>query len=251
MDISDGKLHAIRVEMKDALGNGSTIKFKAQSLTALPAKGAGCNNWAPGSEHSINTKTLSFQCNAAALYDNICFKYSELDSKKGYSKAVQLMNTKVPLQSEAILKVKLTKPLPNALQNKLVFIHHVKAASLPGNNPQDAAAANFDNGWARSSVRTFGNYYVDIDTTAPTIISLQKESDLSNAKTIRFTVKDNLTSVQKFRAELDGKWLRFVRAGDTYTYTFDEHCPPGNHNLVIKASDENNNQSNLIFTFTR
>jgi len=249
--LGTNKKHAIRIELTDVLGNNSTIAFDAVSSLPLPAKTGNCNYWKAGEIHAINTPTLSFQCNNAALYDDICFKYSAQDSKKGYSKAVQLMNTKVPLQSEAILKVKLTKPIPGSLQGKLVFIHHVKAASLPGNNPQDAAAASFDNGWAKASVKTFGNYYVDIDTTAPVISTLQKEGDLSSAKTIRFTVTDNLTSVQNFRAELDGKWLRFVRAGDTYTYTFDEHCPPGNHNLIIKASDENNNQSNLIFTFTR
>lgn len=249
IDISDGKQHKIRIELKDARGNKSVVQFKVFSRTAIPVKN--CNSWQPGLEHSINTKAISFQCNATALYDDICFSYSEQVSKKGISKAVQLMNTKVPLQNESILKVKLTKALPVNLKNKLVFIHHVKAAALPGNNPQDAAAAIYDNGWAKASIKTFGNYYVDIDTIAPTIKALQKEGDLTNAKTIRFTVTDNLTSVQQFRAELDGKWLRFVRAGDTYTYTFDEHCSPGDHNLVIKASDENNNERKLIFTFNR
>ncbi|KAA5537166.1 M23 family metallopeptidase [Taibaiella lutea] len=245
------KKHAIRIELFDVLGNNATIKFDAVSNLALATKTGNCNYWRTSEIHSINTKTLSFQCNAAALYDNICFKYSEEDSKKGISKAVQLMNTKVPLQNEAMLKVKLNKNISGYLQSKLVFIHHVKAAALPGNNPQDAAAASFENGWAKASIKTFGNYYVDIDTTGPAIKPLQKEGDLGTAKTIRFTVTDNLTSVQNFRAELDGKWLRFVRVGDTYIYTFDEHCDSGNHNLTVKASDENNNDSKLIFTFSR
>ena len=244
------KPHNIKIELKDALGNRSIIKFEAQSLTALPTN-TDCNAWMPGSDNSINTKTLSFQCNGDALYDILCFKYSEQNSKNGISKEVQLMNTKIPLQNNATLKLKLVKPISNSLKNKLVFVHHVKAAALPGNNPQDAMAVSFDNGWAKALIKTFGNYYVAVDTTAPTIKPLQKNKDLSKAKSIRFTIKDNLTSVQEFRAELDGKWLRFVRADDTYTYNFDDHCTTGNHTLVIKASDENNNENSLVFNFTR
>jgi hypothetical protein len=168
------KKHTIRIELLDALGNNATIKFDVVNNLILASKTGNCNYWKAGEMHSINTKTLSFQCNNAALYDDICFSYSEQDSKKGLSKAVQLMNTKVPLQNEAMLKVKLNKPISNFLQTKLVFIHHVKAAALPGNNPQDAAAASFENGWAKASIKTFGNYYVDIDTIAPAIKPLQQ-----------------------------------------------------------------------------
>lgn len=251
LDLSDLKQHDIKIDLTDVLGNKSIIKFKAVSKGTLSAKQGACNYWATWKPQTLNTKTLSFQCNELALYDGICFKYSEQDSKKGISKEVQLMNTKIPLQNDAVLKVKLNTTIPSSLNDKLIFVHHVKAAALPGNNPQDAAAASFENGWAKASVRTFGSYYIDIDTIAPIIKSLQKSGDLSMANTIRFTVKDNFTSIRKFSAHLDGKWLRFVRAGDTYTYTFDEHCNSGNHSLIIKALDENDNEGNFIFTFSR
>jgi hypothetical protein len=251
LDLSDSKEHRVKISIKDALGNSSDIKFNMVSNTTTTGKTGNCNLWATGKPNTLNTKTLSFQCDAAALYDNICFNYSEKETSKGYSKEVQLMSTKVPLQNSAKLSIKLNRLVPFSLVGKLVFVHHVKAAALPGNNPQDAAAATYENGWATAPVRTFGNYYVDIDTTAPAIKPLQQSGDFSKSGNIRFTVKDNLTSVTAFRAELDGKWLRFVRAEDTYTYTFDEHCPPGNHSLTVKATDENNNESNLIFTFTR
>jgi hypothetical protein len=252
LDIGDGKSHDVRIELEDALGNASNIKFTIIStLAGAPKPLANCNLWTSGKPQSLNTKSISFRCDEAALYDDICFKYTEKESAKGISNEVQIMNTQIPIQTAAILKIKLTHPVPSEFMDKLVFIHHVKAAALPGNNPQDAAAAVFENGWAKAPVKTFGNYYVAIDSVAPVIKPLQTAANVSNSKTIKFSVKDNFTSVAKFSATLDGKWLRFVRAGDIYAYTFDSHCPAGNHSLVIMAADENKNESNLIFTFTR
>lgn len=251
LNISDGQSHSIHIELSDAAGNVSHIRanIAATAITKSPA--ATCNTWKAGKPYEIKTSLFSFKADAASLYDDICFRYTEQTSPKYYSAVVQLQDTKIPLHTYASLGIKLNKLLPFGLSSKLVFVHHIKAATLPGNNPQDAAAATFENGWARANIRTFGNYYVALDTVAPAIKPLQKAGNLSKAKKISFKVTDNLTSVQQFKAELDGQWLRFVRVGNVFTYSFDEHCSKGKHSLVISASDENNNSRNYTFTFTR
>jgi murein DD-endopeptidase MepM/ murein hydrolase activator NlpD len=252
LDLSDGQIHDIHIVLKDAAGNASDVRFTVQKNDSLDnIVGQKCTLWKAGKPNEIKTSTLSFKAGSDALYDDICMKFSETASSKYNSNIVQIQDTKVPLQSDIPLSIKLNRLVPFAVANKLVFVHHIKAAALPGNNPQDAAAAQYKQGWATADVRTFGNYYVTIDTIAPVIKSLQKTAVLTKAKNIRFTVTDNLTSVQKFRAELDGQWLRFVRAGNTYTYTFDDHCTPGKHDLKIIAADENNNEHTFNYNFTR
>ncbi|WP_162902727.1 M23 family metallopeptidase [Taibaiella koreensis] len=249
LDLSDGQPHALHIELRDAAGNTTHIRGHITGGKAKPAMT--CKSWKAGQPYELKTNTLSFKAGADALYDDICFRYSEQASPKSYSSVVQLQETRIPLHSNTKLSVRLNRMLPFSLSGKLVFIHRIKAAALPGNNPQDAAAASFEQGWAKADVRTFGNYVVGIDTVAPLIVPLPKGTVLTRAKQIRFRVTDNMTSVQQFRAELDGRWLCFVRAGNVYTYTFDEHCPPGKHNLVITAGDENNNSRKYTFTFTR
>lgn len=250
LNLSDGRQHTIHIELSDAMGNVSHIYGKITG--AKSNNSAACSNrWKAGEPYELKTATLAFKASASALYDDICVRYSEQASTKGLSAAVQLQDTRIPLHNDARLSVKLNRLLPFGLSSKLVFVHHIKAAALPGNNPQDAAAARFEHGWAQADVRTFGNYFVAIDTTAPVITPLQKNTGLARAKNIRFKVTDNLTSVQRFQAELDGQWLRFVRAGNVYTYTFDEHCPAGKHTLVITAADENDNSRKYTFNFTR
>lgn len=253
LDISDGQPHEVHITLMDAAGNTSDIRFTITGTTNKnePASGKSCTLWKAGKANELKTNTLLFRIDKDALYDDICLKYSEQSSAKYLSHIVQIQDTKVPLQSYARLSLKLNKLLPFALASKLVFIHHIKAAALPGNNPQDAAAAQYEKGWAKAEVRTFGNYYVSVDTVPPVIKSLQKTTVLSKAKNIRFTVTDNLTSVQSFRAELDGQWLRFVRSGNTYTYIFDDRCTAGKHSLNITATDENDNKRTFRYTFTR
>ena len=251
LDLSDKQAHKVRIEMKDAAGNNAVVNF---SLTATGAavSAASCNNnWEANTPNEVSTANLSFKTNALALYDDICFQYSEATAPGGYSKTVQVMDSKIPIQTYSELGIKVLKLIPFNLRSKLVFIHRIKAASLPGNNPQDAMAATYDKGMAWASVRTFGSYYVAVDTVPPVIKMLAKGTNLATATKLQFTVAEKITSVKKVRAELDGKWLRFVRAGNTYTYTFDERCPKGKHKLMITATDENDNEATTTFNFTR
>lgn len=250
LDISDGQLHNIRIELEDAHHNKSQVNF-AVRYAGSSATTACSNTWQPGKERTLQTKNTSFSIDEKALYDKICFRYTETTSKQYYSEILQLHDAKIPLHSTTDLGIKINQALPFDLRSKLVFIHHIKAASLPGNNPQDGAAARYDKGWAWAPVRTFGNYYVGVDTVPPVLTPMQKGADFSKAKKISFKVTDKMTSVKKFRAELDGKWLCFVRAGNTYTYTFDEHCSTGQHKLVLTASDENDNQTVYSLNFRR
>lgn len=252
LDISDGQPHEVHIILKDAAGNTSDIRFTVRySDSKDNTVEHDCSLWQAGKANELKTKTLLFRTDKDALYDDICMEYSEQSSSKYLSHIVQIQDTKVPIHSYAQLSIKLNKLLPFALASKLVFIHHIKAAALPGNNPQDAAAAQYEKGWAKAEVRTFGNYYVAVDTIPPVIKPLQKTTVLTKAKNIRFTVTDNLTAVQSFRAELDGKWLRFVRSGNTYTYIFDDRCSAGKHSLDITATDENDNKRTFRYTFTR
>lgn len=251
IDMSDGTTKQVVITLKDFLGNTSIIKLELIKDPVTIATNDRSYIWKAGQTNEIRTQSLTFEADPLALYDDINFTYSEQNNSKYLSKTVQLHHTKIPLHSYAELSIKLNILIPFNLAEKLVFVHRIKEASLPGNNPQDAMAAQYQNGWATAKVRTFGNYYVVFDTIAPIIKSLQKSTDLRQASQLQFSVTEQLTSVTQFRAELNGKWLRFVRKGNTYTYKFDEHCPKGNNKLVIKAQDENKNESVFEYNFVR
>jgi hypothetical protein len=102
-------------------------------------------------------------------------------------------------------------------------------------------------GWYTASFREFGNFQLMADNIPPVI------SNISKSKwRIIFSIVDNTEELKNFNALLDGKWLRFSNdKGRTFIYTFDDHCPPGQHELRISVEDQVGNKSERIFNFTR
>ncbi|HXS56574.1 MAG TPA: hypothetical protein VN726_10655, partial [Hanamia sp.] len=101
--------------------------------------------------------------------------------------------------------------------------------------------------------KTFGNFELVADDEPPVIVSsFHENANLAKTRSIIITPKDNNDEIKDFRAELDGKWLRFTNdKGRSFIYIFDEMCSPGNHELKISVADEAGNVTDKIYHFTR
>lgn len=241
---SDNNPHKVRIELWDAAGNNTSISFvlvadKNNKTTnceyAFKAKQA--NKW----EHP----NVRFTMGEADLYDDICFRFESRVSEKSLSQQYLLHYAYVPVHAYFDLSIKPDKQVPFDQRNKVVLMYS-------DGKSESGKAAKFESGWYKASVRNLGTYWLATDTTAPVITSMQKQNaDLSKAKQLKFVVREDITSVQNFRAELDGKWICFEPRGNTFFYNFDEHCAKGKHKLIITASDENANSKTLVYNFTR
>jgi hypothetical protein len=252
LNIADAAIHSVKILLEDFSGNIATIRFKIQYDDSNRAIVRNCNMLTPQSVNNISNKYFKFQTPVNGVYDDVCADYSIDTAGNGLSAVLQLLNTAIPLRNKCKLSMRILQPIPFALRAKLAFVHHIKPAALPGNNPQSGMAASYEDGWATAQVNTFGNFYVVLDTMPPVIsCNIKDGSNLTKVKSISFSVKEKISSVADVRPELNGKWLRFVRRGDTYTYIFDEHCPKGKNTLTIKASDENGNTSVKTIGFVR
>lgn len=252
LNIEDRKVHSVKILLKDFSGNISGIRFNIQYDGSDKAANMHCNMLMPQLPKNISGKYFKFQTAINSVYDGVCADYTVDTTGNDLSAVLQLLSTEIPLRNKCKLSMRLLQPVPFVLRSKLAFVHHVRPAALPGNNPQSGMAANYEDGWAAAAVNTLGNFYAVIDTVPPVIsCNIKNGSSLAKAKGISFTVKEKITSVAGVRPELNGKWIRFVRRGDTYTYIFDEHCPKGKSVLVIKATDENDNTAIDTIEFVR
>lgn len=248
LDLSDGREHRLTITLKDAYGNTRTythtVQYQAGPL-ATTCKG----RFLAGQRNNYKHYTGNMYCSlpASVLYDDVCFTTIEFLQPGQYSNRFELMRPEIPAHDYFDLGIKIQKPLPGNLKDKLIFIHKIPKASLPGSNQQEAQAATWKEGYAVAKVRTFGSYSVGIDTSAPKILRLQP----AQKQRIQFTVTDGQTSVSSFKGYINNQWVCFSRAGNTYTYIPDEHCPMGKSILKIIASDENDNQAVYTETFTR
>ncbi len=251
IDLSDGEVHPIKIVIKDAAGNASVIKFKVKGSPVPVSDGKQAENkMYPDKEFLFIKDHVQLFLRAGTLYDEINFHYAETPAPSAgyYSNIYQLHYPYVPVYKKFALRIKPDKPVPESLRDKLVFVckdeDGAKEAVVP---------ASLINGWAEATVRSFGAYSIQTDTQPPAVraINIRNGSDLSHAKSIRFTITDDKAGIAAYRAELDGRWIMFARKNNTIFYTFDEHCPPGEHTLKLKVTDRVGNQTIKTYHFKR
>lgn len=238
--------HQIKVVLTDAYNNSATIllpiiatgqKTSPQSTCTHTLAFRQAQEWQP-------YPNLKLRLGNNVFYDDVCFDVQKTTDANRFSDTYQLATPYIPAHAYFTIKIKPNKPVPFKLRSKLALIYQ-------NGKTESGKAVNWVEDMCEANVRQWGTYYLTVDTTAPTITNLQKTSQLSTAKSIRFAVKETTTGISSFRAELDGKWLLFEPFGNVYVYTFDNHCGKGKHRLVLRVSDENQNERVLQYDFVR
>lgn len=248
ISFEDDSSHAIKVVVKDANGNASTIRFAVKrGYTAEKAKADSTmvynqKNFYPGYLNVFENSKISFYLPENALYDSIRFRYSEVAAAYGYP-IFQLHSASIPVQTYFPVKIKAVSALPG----KMVMYRFA-------GSKKDFAKAEYENGWYKASFREFGNFQLLIDTLPPVVapVGFKDGMNCSKLNRIAFVITDNTEEIKNFTAELDGSWLRFTNdKGRTFAYVFDEKCTPGEHELKITAEDQVGNVTEKIYHFTR
>jgi hypothetical protein len=243
--LTDTSTHNIRIEIKDANGNLSTISFAVRlngiKEETIDNSATQQDEFHPGYINVFERENILFYMPPECLYDSLRFRYSELNAGSTFP-IYQLHNVTVPVQQNFPVMIK----GPAVYKDKMVMHRFA-------NGKNDFKKAVFINGWYKAAFRDFGSYQLMVDTIAPNITAIGFKDGINAAKlsAIRFVVTDNSEELD-FRAELDGKWLRFTNdKGRTFIYPFDEHCSPGEHELKIIATDQVGNVSEKVYRFTR
>ncbi|WP_164714171.1 peptidoglycan DD-metalloendopeptidase family protein [Chitinophaga rhizosphaerae] len=246
IDLSDGQAHPVTVRVTDAYGNTSDVKISLQQSGGKTAEAVCANRMFPESMNIFENNQVEFSLDEGSLYDEVCFRYSEIAAGSGYSNIYRLHSALVPLHAGFSLRIKPTRAVPAHLKDKMVLERKGFGESVT------PATAEGD-GWYRGSSRDLGDFQLVIDTIPPKITLLggiKQNANLGSATRIAFSMSDG-SGVKSYRAELDGKWLRFSRKSNVVSYNFDKHCPPGTHTLTLTVTDIANNSSTYTLTFKR
>ena len=246
--------HRIKIIVTDDRNNSTNLLFYVKLDTiddnqTSPLAGIDhieTINFYANKENNFKNPNVLFSLDSKQLYDDVDFIFIKTPDPDGYSDQYRLHYASVPIHHYFELQIKPNKPIPFNLRGKVAMMY------TDDKDIDGRAASLEDNGWYKAKVRNFGTYWLDIDTTAPQIVSMQKNgANLARAKQIAFDATDDKTSIKNFNGYLDGKWICFEQHGDSFFYKFDEHCPKGKHKLVFKAEDENENIAIYNLTFTR
>lgn len=253
IDLTDGAVHKIRITVKDAYGNSSTLQYQVRyQMGPGPAAGgqsAPGKKFYPGMLDGFETADCAFYIGEKSLYDSVHIDYgvSPLSLPGAISAAYSIGAVFIPLRDPLLVRIRPGAAWTDAAKDKVVMVRFA-------GSKKDVQRPEWQGGWASAKFREFGDFQLVEDNEAPVItpLGMLNGADLSHSSRIAFSVKDNLGAIRSFRAELDGQWLCFTNdKGLAFIYTFDEHCPPGKHTLIVTAEDEAGNKATGSYTFTR
>lgn len=253
INLEDDSTHQIKVEVKDAYGNLSVLQFavKRGSINENKYKQdfTSEQKFTPGFINIFERDDIQVILGEKDLYDSINFMYSKKASAT--PQAVSALHTVhtalVPVHGYYTVRLKPDRSLQNIDADKIIM-------QRTWSSKIDVVKPEKEGNWFTAKFREFGNFQLLVDEIPPVIaaIGIHENAYLSRSSQIIFTVTDNMKEIKNFRAELDGKWLRFTNdKGRSFIYKFDEMCPQGNHELKVSVDDEAGNQTTKIFHFTR
>jgi murein DD-endopeptidase MepM/ murein hydrolase activator NlpD len=246
IELRDTLLHTYRLEVKDPYGNTSTVQFTLQRGPFNQLNPVQPSLMKPDEVNVFENENIELYIPENILYDSIYFKYgtSPGGQPEAYS-AVHLLHTpSVPLHSNFTVRIKPDKTVPVHLQERMLVKKITRTSTT-------VKKATWSMGKYSAAFRDFGSFQLIADSQPPVISGMAEGAHLSRASRILIQVSDNHKLVRNFRAELDGKWLRFVQRGNSFTYLFDEKCKPGKHQLKISVEDEAGNIAVKNYSFTR
>ena len=245
IDISGNETHKIKIDVKDTEGNMTVVEFNVKSIgTSAPVIAAAQNIFGPGYLNVFENNNISFYLAENELYDSLDFNVRPISGLHPGAIAYQLQSGDIPVHTFYNIKIKNS----NTANPERMVMHRWWGSK------NDYAKAVKEGDWYKSSFKALGNVELYEDVTAPTVTAVGFKDGMNAAKLNRivFVIRDETEELRNFRAELDGKWLRFSNdKGKTFIYKFDEHCPAGEHELKISVEDCAGNRVERVYKFVR
>lgn len=249
IDLSDQKVHSIKIIVKDANGNSTQLKTAIQWKGQMPSTPAYADKlFQPMMLEVAESGKCEYYIGERCLYDKVHISTKELmGSGISASNVFQIGNSNIPLQEAFLIRLQ-----PNRKLSDTEMLHTVMQWNAGAK--KEVKKVEWQQDWAAARFRDFGNFQLLVDNEPPEIVpsGFYDGANVQKASRISFSVKDNLEKTKNVRVELDGRWLRFTNdKGHTYIYRFDEKCPPGEHELKIRAEDEAGNVVERVYKLRR
>ncbi|HEU5364596.1 MAG TPA: M23 family metallopeptidase [Hanamia sp.] len=253
IELKDTSIHQVKIVVKDARNNTSVLRFKIKKALIVE-KGKADNmdyqkkEFQSGFVNVFENENVQVYLPAGTLYDSVAFFHAEKKSatSQSFSAIHSILSGLIPAQNYFTVRIKADKNIPENLTDKILMKRN-------WNGKSDVVKATRNDDWYSAKFNAFGNFELIADDEPPVInANFHDNAILSHSREIIITPKDNNDEVNNFRAELDGKWLRFTNdKGRLFIYAFDDKCAPGKHELKISVQDEAGNKTERILHFTR
>ncbi len=248
INLKDENVHSVEIILKDVNGNTSRLKTKVK-LIKTSDQISSTNTMVKADERkTITTENAEINLSKNAVYDVVNFQMSEKSStnRDAVSNTIVLHSPYIPVHDNYTLKIKPNRKLTNEEKGKVVVL-------LDFGSDTNVAKGKWNGDRVESEFNRLGTATLLLDQSMPSVSPGWKEGALITGSTLRLKGAATIGDIVAFRAELDGKWLRFARMKDDFVYIFDEKCPraSGSHTLKVTTVNAAGNTNTQTFTFQR
>ncbi|MCJ7933683.1 MAG: M23 family metallopeptidase [Chryseobacterium sp.] len=248
INLQDEDIHNIEIVLKDVKGNTGRLTTKVQLNQTADQVSPTAKTVMPDEEKSVTTENAAIDFSKYAVYDAVNFKaYEKPDADVNVvSNAIVLHNPYVPIHDSYTLKIKPNRKLTSEEKDKVIIL-------LDYGSDTEAVKGKWNGDRAEGQFNRLGTVKLIADGSLPSVSPGWKEGATVNSSTLRLKGTVKVGDIVLFRAELDGKWLRFAHVKDDFVYTFDEKCPQGSgeHTLKVMTVNTAGNTNTQTFTFQR
>ena len=252
IELEDDKVHDVKIVVKDANGNKTSLNFKIKKGLITETGGNNSDSFYemrefhPGYVNVFENEEFHVYLSPETLYDSVAFNPVQKKSTAAdsYSDIHSVLSGLIPAHNAFKVKIKPNRDIPDSLQGKVLMKRH-------WNGRTEVSPAKKEGDWYVSSFRAFGDFELIVDNEPPVIGGFSNGANLSQSRSIVFTPRDN-NGIRSFRAEVNGQWLRFTNdKGRSFIYTFDEMVPKGKHTMKVRVEDLAGNIAERVIEFTR
>ncbi|PWN67030.1 M23 family peptidase [Chryseobacterium phosphatilyticum] len=248
INLQDNEVHNIEIILKDVRGNTSRLVTKVQLIGTESSVNPTGNIVKPNEGKTISTQNADISFSKNAVYDAVNFNVNEKPDADSdvISNIISIHNHYVPVHDNYTVKIRPNRKFDQNEKDQVILLFDY-------GSDKDAVKGKWNGDKVEGQFNRLGTVKLVLDKSLPSVSPGWKEGGLINSSSLRLKGSTKVGDIVSFRAEMDGKWLRFARVKNDFVYVFDEKCPKGSgaHTLKITTSNTAGNTNTQTFTFQR
>lgn len=240
----DDGLHHLEYVVRDVDNNTSNLNFWVQSsppefreVMAIQTNTESLIfNWDEDNEFVAEGIRLTIP--KGTLYDSLNFSYKiEAQSEGFFAPRYVLHNPGKAIHKSCSLSLKPVS-LPDKFKDQALIV-------MLKDDELIAAGGKLNGDYLETRIRDFGTYSIAIDSLPPKItpLNIYPGKKVSDQKTIKFTIKDDLSGIAKYTGKINNSWILmdWDPKKNSLVYFVDDRLKSGNNIFELEVEDERGN----------
>ncbi|MBE37759.1 MAG: hypothetical protein CMP50_03820, partial [Flavobacteriales bacterium] len=235
---SNTNQYRIKIIIKDSYNNKSILEFNTQINNKTEIK-----KETEKHKNLINCKQVfefkTTDCEIYlpnnSLYRDQLFTFQKINDSINKFPVYKIMDDSIPSHKNFILSIR-ADSIDKDLRKKAIL-------TRTHNNKTHYVKSKWKENKIIGKSNKFGYFSIAIDTIKPTIEPIK--SNTSN--TIQFKIQDELSGINKYRGEIDGKWIlmEYDFKTNILKHTFNEDAQNKDAKLTLSVSDNAENNKTI------